>query len=42
MDEPELAIATGGIDAAYELKDWLDDVPELRGRSAVDQSTSVH
>ena len=36
MDGPELAIATGGFEAAYELKDWLDDVAELRGRSAVE------
>ena len=40
MDEPALAIATGDIDAAYELKDWLDDVPELRGRSAVEVGTT--
>ena len=36
MSEPLAALTTGSPPDAFALKAWFDDVPELRGRSAVD------
>ena len=36
MSGPVIALTTGSLPDAFALKEWFDDVPDLRGRSTVE------